>query len=475
MAAHAQSSRRQQTHAGFYLSRLSAAYALAIPAIGYADLNNVPGMTEAEASTAAMVQALCPQMAAISGDLTAPQSQLFFECRALVQTSNSQQGSGPTGNDLGYDEAELREALSQIAHQEVAIEANTATDTIDGQFDTIASRMSALRRGGIGGSTGGLSMNMDGDTILANLMTGGSAGAEDSGWSIYVNGNYNFGDRENTERESGFDYDNYGVTFGLDRRLGIDMVIGVALSLSKSESDVSDNGGTFEDEGQAFSAYLSHTFANDIYVDIIATAGMTDYDTLRRVRLPTPTNTVPNVLTDDDITGSTEGEQTAFSIGIGRDYRSESGGMDFGLFGRAEFYRGKIDGYDEQGSGGTSLELQMQEQVVDSATVSLGAQISRASSHSFGILVPQARAEFHHELENDSRGITARYIHDPFNTGAFLFSVPTDNPDRNFGTAGFGVSLVTQSGMQLFGFYETSVALDYMTNHSVIFGLRQEL
>lgn len=466
----------QTETSGKYLPRISAALITLLPPIALGDLTQVNGMNEAERNTATMIQALCPQMVLLNNQtpLVGGQAQLLVECRALVQTSNAQQGSGLTNNDLGYDEPELREALSQIAHQEVAIESSTATETIDGQFDTISTRMSALRRGAIGGGPGGLSLNMDGQHMLANVMTGGAAGDGASGWSLYLNGNYNFGDKETTSRESGFDYDNYGVTFGADRRLSAATIFGAAVGYATTESEVVDNGGTFEDENQSLSAYATHTYANGIYIDAIVTYGMVDYDTLRKVRLPDPSNPVAGVLTDDDIKGSTEGEQTAFSLGIGKDFHSASNNLDYGVYGRAQAYRSRIDGYSETSSTGSGLELEVKEQVINSAEMTLGAQISRSLSRSYGVLVPQARVEYFHEFENDSRGITARYIHDPFNNGAYLFSVPTDNPDRDFFTVGLGVSAVLQSGTQMFAFYETTAGLDDMTNHSVIFGVRGE-
>lgn len=453
-----------------------------MPGATFAALTAVDNMTDAERNTAVMIQDLCPKMVVQNAlvPYEGSELQLLRECRALVQTSNTLPGeAGPTGNSLGYNNDQLREALSQVAHQEVAVQANAATDTIDGQFDTIASRMSALRRGGAGSGIGGLSLMIDGQTLPLAGLIGGAAGDESSGWSLYLNGNYNFGDSETTSRESGFDYDNYGVTFGADKRIDPTTTLGAALGFAQTESDISQNGGTTDDESASFSLYGTKQFGNNVYLDAIGTYGTADYDTLRRVRLPTPTTPVANVFTDDDIKASTEGEQTAFSIGIGRDYHSASNKLDYGFFGRAQVYRSKIDAYSETGNGQTALELDVSEQVVDSTKLSLGGQISKPLSRSFGVLVPQARFEYFHELENDSRNITARYVNTPSNvtgdvTGDFHFFVPTDNPDRDFMTIGLGVSAVLQSGTQLFGFYETTAGLDNITNHSVIFGVRGE-
>jgi len=82
-----------------------------IPNTAFADLTIVPGMNEAQASTATMIQDICPRMGAIQSSLTTSQTALFEKCRALVQTSNEQQGAGDTAFSLGYDEAQLRNIL----------------------------------------------------------------------------------------------------------------------------------------------------------------------------------------------------------------------------------------------------------------------------------------------------------------------------------------------------------------------------
>lgn len=469
--------------AGNYLWRLVATGLFSLPVSSIAALTSVDGMTDAERNTATMIQDLCPKMVTANAATayTGNEQRLFFECRALVQTSNALPGeAGLTGFSLGYDNDQLREALSQVAHQEVAVEASAATETIDGQFDTIASRMSALRRGGPGSGLGGLSLLIDGQTVAGDALFGGAAGdgANMNGWSIYLNGNYGFGDKESTTREVGFDYDNYGLTLGIDRQIGHSVNIGAAIGASQTKSDISQNGGTTEDDSRSISMYGTFQLKNNAYIDSIITSGKSEYDTLRRIRMPAPTTdpSTHQANTDDDISASTEGDQIAFSFGVGRDYHSATRQIDYGFFGRAQIYRSKIDAYRESGTGTTALELDVNEQVVNSRKLSIGAQISKSLSKSFGVIVPQARLEYLHEFDKDSRNITARYVHTPSNvSGDFHFFVPTDNPDRDFAVAGIGASAVLQSGLQLFGFYEAAIGLRDMTNNAVIFGVRGEL
>jgi outer membrane autotransporter protein len=101
----------------------------------------------------------------------------------------------------------------------------------------------------------------------------------------------------------------------------------------------------------------------------------------------------------------------------------------------------------------------------------LGGQASYSISQPWGVLVPQARLEWLHEFEDDSRLVTASFAQD---TGAVEFSVPTDNPDRDYFNLGLGVAAVLPQGRSVFLYYETVVGRNDLTQHSVAAGVRLE-
>jgi outer membrane lipase/esterase len=87
------------------------------------------------------------------------------------------------------------------------------------------------------------------------------------------------------------------------------------------------------------------------------------------------------------------------------------------------------------------------------------------------VFVPQIMAEWRHEFEDDSRNIKARYIHDVTNTS---FSVPTDDPDRDYFALGAGLSVLLGRGIGAFFNYETALGLKRITHHQFTAGFRME-
>ncbi len=161
--------------------------AVAVPAGARADLNLVPGMTPAQASAASDTQQIYNYFSAQT-NLTPDQQALFDTARELVQTSNEQQGSGPTVFSLGLTVQGLRNALQWVAAEELGTPGTMATKTTSGQLSSVAARLSALKFG-----VTGFNVNMsdsgfglpDGRTLAlapgGGPPQGGGAGADGSG------------------------------------------------------------------------------------------------------------------------------------------------------------------------------------------------------------------------------------------------------------------------------------------------------
>ena len=156
--------------------------------------------------------------------------------------------------------------------------------------------------------------------------------------------------------------------------------------------------------------------------------------------------------------------------GAGVGYAFSRGPLTVTPFGRLEYIHLDIDSYNETGAGGLNLTIRSQD--IDSLQSALGAQISYAISTPVAVLVPQVRGEWRHEFEDDSRSVTARYTSDPFNT---FFTIPTDDPDRDFFAVGVGLSAVFARGIGAFVRYETILGLRDFSHHDVRVGVRFEL
>jgi uncharacterized protein with beta-barrel porin domain len=429
-----------------------------------AGLSSIPGLNDAQRSIAETIDIVCPSGKA-GPDLQA-------RCNELVVNADDAAGA-------------VAGALQEIAPDEIASQATTALDTALAQFTNVASRLAALRRGARGLSLAGLNLNVDGQmvptTLLASLLsgreTGGAASADDSGLGsrlgVFLNGSLSLGDKDETGREAGFDFDTQGITAGVDYRFTDQLVFGGAIGLAASDADF-DEGGGMDTTGYSISAYGTYYRSDAFYLNGIASYGWTDYDTSRQIRYSIPTVDQSSLtLVDQKAKGDTDGSQYSFSLGGGYDFTRK--GYTFGPYARIEYIRADIDGFREKVSDpsapGAGWRLAVDDQEVESLTTALGGQVSYAMSRSWGVLVPQARAEWLHEFDDDNRLITGQFVED---AGGVKFGVPTDDPDRNYFTVGLGVSAVFPKGRSAFLFYETTLGLEDLTQHVLSGGVRLE-
>lgn len=467
-------------------SRPLALMSLLVPAVGFADLNSISGMTPTQAAAARMIQSVCPRMATdnTQSNLDGNEQILFFRCRELVQSSNQVQGSGPTAFSLNLTEAEIREVLQATAPEEVAAVGNEAADALSGQTGNLTTRMSALRRGGtLSASTVSLFL---GDQILsiptlASRGGGASAdavetetegeGGNEGHRSFFVNGQLNAGERERTAREDAFDFASAAITLGYDVRLADKGFVGMAVGYNQSKAEIERDGGSIDTTGYALSAYGTHFRPNGVYVDGLLSYGKNDHEFVRNIRYASRSQI--NTTVSDTISADPSGKEEAAAVTLGRDLEKGIAGFDTGVFARANYLKTSVDRYWENGN--SRLELEVKSQEFESLTLAIGGQMSKALSRTYGVLVPQVRAEYIHEFKNDSRNIIARYVYEPYNDGTTLFAAATDEPDRDYAALGAGVSALFQNGGQAFAMYETLVGLENSTHHSISFGVRREL
>jgi outer membrane autotransporter protein len=453
-------------HEGVAVALGSMFVAWGLPA--HADLNKIPGMNEVQAAAAATIQQICGPINALPNK-TPQQTQLGIECRKMVQTSNGLPGqSGPTTNSLGLNAEQLRFTMQGIAPDENG--ALTQASTVTSAPTPIAGRLLELRRVSRGLSVADSSIDVDGVRVAtekvlgANARGGGAAADGSSPWGGFLNANYNTGDRSQTSRQFGFDFDSWGVTGGVDYRFNPDVVAGVALTYDHNKADYEFNLGDVKGDGVSLSLYGNWT-NGPWYVDGHLSYSWIDYDTRRNIVVPTFTS-VPGINTS--ATGSTKGRQGTVSVGVGYDWKAQ--GMTVTPYGRLGYLHLDIDGFTES-ENISSLGLDINSQSMNSLQTALGIRASGVISTSYGVLGPYAGVEWNHEFQDNSRNITAAYTFDPFRT---FFVIPTDGPDRDFFTLSLGMSAQFARGMAGFVSVQSVQGLSHVTNTGVTLGLRAE-
>jgi uncharacterized protein with beta-barrel porin domain len=422
-----------------------------------AGLSNISGLNDAQKSAGAAIDVVCPSGKA------APQLQR--DCNALFVNAPDQSG--------------VSTALQQVTSEKFTAQGTNAIKLSNAQFANIGARLAALRGGATGISLQHLTFNVDGTPLsgamLAALtpkgLTGGAASADEGSpfgkLGIFVNGNFYFGNQSQTNRETGFDYNTQSVTGGADYRFTPDLVLGTAFSYASTGADLDNSGGNLDSKAYALSLYGTYYRSKNLYIDGIATYGWNNYDSRRNI-----VYSLPTVDVQQTAKGSTDGNQYLLSLGAGYDLSRQA--LTFGPYGRLSYINAHIGGFQEKidnSNPGSGWALKVQSQVFTSLTTALGGQVSYAISKPWGVLVPQGRAEWQHEFQDNSRLITASFVQD---SGGVLFGVPTDNPDRDYFNLGAGLSAVFPQGRSAFIYYQTVVARNNLTQHAITAGIRLE-
>ncbi|MET0067421.1 MAG: autotransporter domain-containing protein [Candidatus Thiodiazotropha sp.] len=420
-----------------------------------------PGLTQNQQAVGASMDNLCPSLAEkqATGTLSAGEQDLLMTCDSLVTETGT------------------ATALSRLAPEEVAAQGTASLEAASTQLTNVNTRLVALRAGDTGFNFSGLTLNYAGIAFNRRLFDGlipedkeslgaGAGDTELQGrWGAFVNGNVNFGEKDDTSRETGFDFDTSGITLGLDYRFSDQFIAGGALGISRYNSDYNQSAGDLEMDGWSLAAYGTYFRDNNIYVDGLLQLGSNSYDTRRRVNA--------DDAADQFGRGDTEGMEYAFNLSAGYEYRRDA--MTLAPYGRFSYTRAEIDAYTEEASdpavAGFGSMLHIDDQDLESMLVSLGANLSYSINTASAVFIPQLRFEWEHEFKDDSRFISARFVNDPTRS---VFDIETDEADKNYFNLGVGLSAVFAQGKSGYFFYETRVGQDDVTLHMLNAGIRVE-
>lgn len=427
--------------------------------------------------------------------LTGEQQDLFRRCSEIVGTQ------GREGD-----------ALVAVAREELAAIGSALTESAAGQLQNVHARVLALHRGARGTSVAGFSFDQPGPTSTGLLLAsagdlgpylsydaqeGGGGGGEDpfgERWGLFVTGHYATGDRDATTIEPGYDFDTYDVTLGVDRRVGGGF-FGLAGGFRNAQSDLHLNPltpaagpGELEVDGTTLSLYGGVGLGDAWLLDGTVSLTSDDFESATPMRYDIAGHPVSQVALAE-----TEGDELVASVGLGFD--RPSGGFSFQPALRLTYTDAAIDGYTEtfvSGPGsaidpvtgqpfGHGMELTVDEQQIESLISTVGATLAWNVGTGGGVFVPQLRANWHHEFEDDARAIVTRFAATPSNISQFLpggdlsainLTVFTNEPDRDYFDVGAGFQAVLAGGTQLFVLVETVLDLDNVSSFGGTAGLR---
>ena len=429
------------------------------------DIADTEALTQNERSVATTLDGACSSLDnKPEAERSGAEKDLLATCERM---KNDQEANNSTA---------VAEGLKLLAPDEVISQGTAVIEASNLQVMNINSRLIAVRAGATGFVLSGLNIRIEDQTLpgyVINALVKGQAKGGAAGdvpgiagrWGGFINGNISFGDKDDSDNETGFEFDLQGITIGADYRLSSQAVIGGAMGVTRNKSEFNGNAGKMDMDGVHLTAYGTYYQNERFYLDGLIKIGSNNYDTRRRV------SRTGDLL--QQAMGNTDGQEYSLSLSGG--YKNNRGALNYGPYGRLSYTKAEIDAYTESASDpavkGSGSVLSISDQDVDSLTAVFGGQLSYAISKPSGVYLPQARFEWEHQFSDDSRTLSAQFVHDP---NSSVFGISTDDPDRDYFNLGLGMTMVIAGGKSGFVFYETRLDQENLTQHWIKGGIRIE-
>jgi outer membrane autotransporter protein len=371
-------------------------------------------------------------------------------------------------------------ALRQIT-PEIATKANfTIRRGGERQVRNLGSRISALRAGVRGLSFQDLDWRIDDQSLSVALLmdayeygrqSGAGASADNalltSKLGVFVTGSIGTGKKNETDKESGFDFDTYGLTIGADYRITQQFVLGSALGYIDAQTELDNNAGDLDTQGYSLSFYGTYYHAQNYFLDFAATYGSNNFDQKRRIDYQL------NGLADvsQDLSADYDGD--LYSLFVGSGYEFNRGEWAFGPRFDLEYLRSNVDEFTEEASypnedgGGWATRVSDTKQTW--LTFNFGGKVTYTYSAPWGVMLPYARLDWLHEFKDDAQTNTAYFV-DDLNGNAI--EITTDDPDRDYMRLRIGTSMQFKNGIAGFIDYDTLLANSQWSHHNISLGMR---
>lgn len=413
-------------------------------------------------SMAALIEDVCPGGVSRGVILdTSAGRDLADRCTDMVEAVLA---TGDVSNAL--------DAMQAAAAEEVNAIATTEVDASSGQVDTIEARLRNLRAGG---PRVAIAMPGFGEAFAAaggaGLLSGGGASADAaSRLGVFVNGNYASNERDQTNNESGFDADAYGVTAGLDYQLSDMLLVGAAFTYNSTEADIKRRGGSLDTDSYGGFAYATYTIGGGWYLDAMGGYTQNRHEQARNLNYTVTGATRGTVSLNQVARSELDSDEIAGSVKFGFD--AVHGAFTVSPYLRFDAAKVEIDGYTERMSNptaiGNGLALQIDDQSFTSLMSAIGAQFGYLSTHAWGTWYPQVFAEYVHEFDNEGDPVTGRFVNAP----TVSFRMGIDEPDQNFANVGVASSFIFNGGQAAYVSYQSLVGYRDLTTHAVEIGMR---
>lgn len=278
--------------------------------------------------------------------------------------------------------------------------------------------------------------------------------------------------------ERAIDGDSRGLDVGVDYRLSDTASLGAVLGVERSDADFASEapGRNFTPQRNAGSADIDLTMLSlvaafalgtDGYLALSGGYGSSD-GTFRRTSVfqeSTRTLTQRNT----DVRGRADGSLRWLGIDGGRDFVRED--WSYGVHGGLTWARSATDAYSEVDVSGTGLAMRFEGIERGSLLGVVGGSVGYTFSTADGVWVPQLRAQWQREFDDDAETVDASFLLD---ASGGRYRLQGERPDRSHGELGFSVVVVFGGGWNAFVDYSRLLARDDFDRDRISAGLTRD-
>lgn len=300
-------------------------------------------------------------------------------------------------------------------------------------------------------------------TPSGSLNAGGSA----SGDLIkrlggFINGHASSGDFNGSEFQQDSDMSSGSLTLGSDYRFTDNIIAGVGAGFLQDSASFSNVRGGADTEGFNLTAFGTWYVVERGYVDVVLDVGQAEHDLERSVSI----NSDASLLA----TSSPSSTATSLTFSAGRNFKPF--GWDLGGYGRISLTRAKISSYRESlktPQASFAALYAVDDQTVNSTTMTVGVELSKAISTSRAVILPLLRIEYVTENQRSKDNIDATLI-----TTGTAAQYKGDDRVADYINLGVGASAVLRGGRNVYAYYETHIQHDLIAQDWLKAGIRLE-
>ena len=261
-----------------------------------------------------------------------------------------------------------------------------------------------------------------------------------------------FGDADEDDGLSGFDYAMNGAAVGADFALNEQFAAGAGFGYAATNIDLDSNFGSTDLDSFFGSVYGTY-YTKKFYLEGVFSYGRHSYDNRRRISI----GEIRDVAESDY-------DADAYSASLEAGYDFSFGNWDLRPFASLLYTHLDEEGFRE--TGADSLDMQIEDNQTDSLSSELGVRLSRSFEMEKGILTPEFTAAWQKDYDSDRHEMAVSFAGEP--TG-----LTVEGRERSDSALlGAGVSFTSHGGgVSVSLQYDGEIAEDF-SSHSLFGQIR---